>query len=56
VTEYSKDLVSPTGKKYTATSPREANDLIFGSGYREVDTTKPKAKNAKADTKSEETT
>lgn len=33
--EYSKILVSPDGKEFEARSPREAIDLIFGSGYKE---------------------
>jgi hypothetical protein len=36
VTDFRKELVSPDGTKYVSTSPREANDLVFGSGYREV--------------------
>lgn len=36
MSEYSKELVSPDGEKYVAKSAREANDLIYGSGYTEV--------------------
>lgn len=35
--QYRKELVSPTGERYVSTSPRETNDLIYVSGYREVD-------------------
>jgi hypothetical protein len=55
--EFSKELVSPNGRKYVATSQREANDLIYGAGYREAETEKTKSsKTAKSDSKSEETT
>lgn len=37
VNEYRKELVSPNGDKYVSTSPRETNDLVYSSGYREVD-------------------
>jgi hypothetical protein len=37
VSEYRKELLSPGGDKYVSTSARETNDLIYGSGYREVD-------------------
>jgi hypothetical protein len=37
VSEYRKELVSPSGEKYVSTSAVETNDLIYGSGYREVD-------------------
>lgn len=36
VNKYAKELLTPSGEKYIATSPIEANDLIYGSGYREV--------------------
>lgn len=36
MTEYRKELISPDGKTYVSTSPRETNDLIYGSGYREA--------------------
>ncbi len=38
MTEYRKELVSPDGDKYVSTSPTETNDLVYGSGYREADT------------------
>lgn len=34
---YRKELVSPSGETYVSTSPRETNDLIYNSGYREAD-------------------
>lgn len=34
---YRKELLSPDGEKYVSTSAIETNDLIYGSGYREVD-------------------
>lgn len=37
MSEYSKELISPDGETYVAKSAREANDLIYGSGYTEVD-------------------
>lgn len=36
MTEYRKELVSPAGEKYVAKSAVEANNLMYGSGYREV--------------------
>lgn len=33
--EYRKVLIAPDGREVTARSPREANDLMYGSGYRE---------------------
>lgn len=33
---YRKELLSPGGEPYVATSPVEANNLIYGSGYREA--------------------
>lgn len=37
MSKYRKELVSPTGERYVSTSPVETNDLVYGSGYREVD-------------------
>lgn len=37
MTEYRKELVSPSGDTYVSSSPRETNDLIYNSGYREAD-------------------
>lgn len=39
---YSKELVSPDGRTVVASSPREANDLMYGGGYREKEADKPK--------------
>lgn len=33
---FRKELLAPNGDTYVATSPVEANNLIYGSGYREV--------------------
>ena len=44
MTEYSKKLISPDGREVVAHTPREANDLMYGSGYREADTKAGKAK------------
>ncbi len=35
--KFAKVLISPTGEKFVARSAVEANNLVFGSGYREVD-------------------
>ena len=37
--EYRKELVSPSGRTVLSTSERETNDLVYGLGYREPDTT-----------------
>lgn len=34
---YRKELLTPDGERYVATSPVEANNLIYGSGYREAE-------------------
>lgn len=36
VSTYRKELLTPAGDVYVATSRREANDLIYGRGYREA--------------------
>lgn len=36
MSKYRKELVSPDGDRYVSMSPIETNDLIYGSGYREV--------------------
>ena len=38
---YAKELLTPSGDVYVSTSPRETNDLIYGSGYREVGQSNP---------------
>ena len=37
-------LVSPDGRDYTATTPAELNDLVYGHGYKEKGAKAPAAK------------
>lgn len=39
--EFSKVLIAPDGSEFVARSPIEANDLMFGSGYKEKSVAKP---------------
>jgi hypothetical protein len=34
--EYSVELVSPSGRKVISTSPRETVDLVYGHGYKDA--------------------
>lgn len=37
----SQKLIAPNGSEFVARTPREANDLIYGAGYRPAGTAQP---------------
>jgi hypothetical protein len=50
MSQYRKELLSPSGDRYVSTSARETNDLIYGSGYRDADESTAKPDKADVDT------